>query len=186
MIDGASTPPRVRQPLPHAHNGISSIYTPVQTAESQLPHLSSTPADPVRTMSRPSASLSTVKGFSLTFNDFAAFKDLLYSPPATPKNAPSVNTGRRSSHTRTTSAFLLPESQPRRGHRHTASTSSMSSASSSGSSRSWDSPSSSDTARPRRLTERERAALANYTQPEMDITDMAAAYRGPISFEPLQ
>ncbi|KAG8740160.1 hypothetical protein FRC10_004686 [Ceratobasidium sp. 414] len=139
-------------------------------------------------MSRPSASLSTVKGFSLTFNDFAAFKNILYSPPTAPKDAPSVNgnMGRRSSHTRTTSAFLLPEPQPRRGHRHTASTSSMSSASSSGSSRSWDSPatpSSSDTARPRRLTEQERAALANYTQPEMDITD---AYRDTRSFEPLQ
>ncbi|KAG8726403.1 hypothetical protein FRC12_023432 [Ceratobasidium sp. 428] len=146
-------------------------------------------------MSRPSASLTTVKGFSLTFNDFSAFKNILYSPPATTQDAPrmSENMGRRPSHTRTTSAFLLPESQPRRGHRHTASVSSTSSASSSGSSTSprcsYSSPSSppaSDTARPRRLTERERAQLANYTQPEMDITDMASAYRSPVTFEPLQ
>ncbi|KAG9122453.1 hypothetical protein FRC07_001155 [Ceratobasidium sp. 392] len=153
-------------------------------------------------MSRPSASLATVKGFSLTFNDFSAFKNILYSPPATSQDAPRVseNMGRRPSHTRTSSAFLLPESQPRRGHRHTASVSSMSSASSSGSSTSprssyapstpWSPssspPPSSGTARPRRLTERERAELANYTQPEMDITDMASSYRSPVSFEPLQ
>ncbi|KAF8610735.1 hypothetical protein BDV93DRAFT_517829 [Ceratobasidium sp. AG-I] len=167
-------------------------------------------------MSRSSASMSTVKGFSLTFDDLAAFANhVLYSPPAATPNV-SENMGRRPSHGRTASAFLLPDpntSRPSKGHRHsTSSTSSISSTSTSSTSPgSWYTPSqpqqrrsptspiansfspptspysSRDTARPRRLTEKERAALANYTAPEMDIADMAAAYRnGGMSFEPLQ
>ncbi|QRW00789.1 hypothetical protein RhiJN_28807 [Ceratobasidium sp. AG-Ba] len=140
-------------------------------------------------MSRPSASLSTIKGFSLTFDDFAALKNVLYTPSAASQNAPNESLGQRGRHTRTSSSM---EFQPQRGHRHSGSMSSMSSASST---RSWSpttptwtpsSPPASYTARPRRLTEREKAELANYTQPEMDITDMVSAFKDDMSFEPLQ
>ncbi|CAE6487844.1 unnamed protein product [Rhizoctonia solani] len=154
-------------------------------------------------MSRPSASMSTVKGFSLTFNDLAAFTNhILYSPPSpsTPvRDTPKVNEGRRPNHDRVAIAFQLDQQQPR--HRHSASSTS--------SVRSWRS-SSSHASRPpnpphsrtdswaptspkfvdhppRRLTERERATLANYTEPEMDIADMVGMCRDQgMGFEPLQ
>ncbi|CAE6524408.1 hypothetical protein RSOLAG22IIIB_00849 [Rhizoctonia solani] len=153
-------------------------------------------------MSRPSASMSTVKGFSLTFNDLAAFTNhVLFSPPlpsAPARDVPIVNQGRQSNHDRVAIAFQLD--QPRSRHRHSGSTSSARSyqSMSSHTSRSsaprhsrtdsWipTSPQFVDHP-PRRLTERERVALANYTEPEMDITDMVGMCRDQgMGFEPLR
>ncbi|KAH7340167.1 hypothetical protein B0J17DRAFT_626625 [Rhizoctonia solani] len=153
-------------------------------------------------MSRPSASMSTVKGFSLTFDDLAAFTNhVLYSPsPSSPpvRDAPNMKESRRPNENRVAIAFQLNQRQPR--HRHSTSTSSV---------RSWQSSSSHPSRPPvsphsrteswypasprfvdhppRRLTERERAALANYVEPEMDITDMVGMCRDQgMGFEPLR
>ncbi|CAE6434288.1 unnamed protein product [Rhizoctonia solani] len=150
-------------------------------------------------MSRPSASMSTVKGFSLTFDDLAAFTNhVLYSPPPSThtRDTPKASEARKPNQIRTASAFVRPEQQRFR-HRHSASSTSTSS---------WQSSSSHSPASPhartgswiptspkfvdhppRRLTESERAALANYTEPEMDITDMASLCRDQrMSFEPFR
>ncbi|CEL54596.1 hypothetical protein RSOLAG1IB_07200 [Rhizoctonia solani AG-1 IB] len=151
-------------------------------------------------MSRPSASMSTVKGFSLTFDDLAAFTNhVLYAPssPAPIRDTPKVTEARKSNYNRATSAFVHPEQQRFR-HRHSGSSTSSTGSWQSSSSRSSASPhvrteSWTPTSPqfidhpPRRLTERERAALANYTEPEMDITDMVGLYRDQrMSFEPLR
>ncbi|GAB1517130.1 hypothetical protein RhiTH_000173 [Rhizoctonia solani] len=151
-------------------------------------------------MSRPSASMSTVKGFSLTFDDLAAFTNhVLYSPPpplpTSTRDTPKVSEARKPNHNRMTSAFVDPEQQRSR-HKHSAS--SMSGTNSWKSSHSPTSPHNRIGSwiptspqfvdhPPRRLTERERAALANYTEPEMDITDMAVLCRDQrMSFESLR
>lgn len=150
-------------------------------------------------MSRP----STVKGFGLTFDDLAAFTNhVLYGSPATSRNVPGVKESRRPSHGRTQSAFILPEPMTQeRGDRNRHSTSSAGSwrpPSPSSSSRSYAPSRSSSSYEPtsptstqfiehrgRRLTASERAALAHYTVPEMDIADSVGVYDSN-NFEPLR
>ncbi|CAE6524894.1 unnamed protein product [Rhizoctonia solani] len=152
-------------------------------------------------MSRPSASMSTTKGFFLTFDDLAAFTNHIISShsPSTPvRDAPKMNEGRSPDYNRVAHAFQRDQ-RPR--HRHSASSASSTSSwqpSSPPKSRSSVPPHARTGSRvptspkfvdhpPRRLTESERAALANYTEPEMDITDMVGVYRDQgMSFEPLR